>query len=266
MSGELNSVVITTPNPEAPAGHDQKMIDLVDSKAATSSQRPEWLPEKFATVEDMAASYKELEAKQSGTKTPEVAPVVPVVPAEKVDPLAIATPDAAAVAAASAGLDMAALNAEFAKDGALSEASLTALAAKGFDKATVDGYIAGQQALATAFQSEVMAVTPGGAEKYGEMVAWAKASLTPAEIAAYNTAMSTNNKDQAKLAVAGLGARFTASVGSEPNLQGGRPTAAQGDAFESLAQMKAAMSDPRYKTDRAYRAAVASRLDRSSIM
>lgn len=266
MSGELHSVTLISPETVSPADHDQKMIDLVDSRSAAAIDRPDWLPEKFKTVEEMAASYKELEAKQSGqapTNAPAVAPpVAPVV--TPTDPLTIAPEATAAVAAA--GMDMAALNAEFAKDGTLSEASFAKLAAAGFDRATVDNYVAGQQALAFAFQAEVKGATPGGSEKYGEMVEWAKANLSPSEINAYNSAMNTSNKDQAKLAVAGLGARFTAAVGSEPNLQGGRTSASPGDTFESLAQMTAAMADPRYKKDSAYRNAVAQKLSRSSIM
>jgi hypothetical protein len=237
---------------------------LVDAKAAENSGRPDWLPAKFATAEDMAASYAALEAKQGGAK-PEDVPAVSPAEAPATD-LAITPPAEATAAVAKAGLDMNELNTEFATAGTLSEASYAKLAAVGFDKAAVDNYVAGQQALQTAFQTEVMAVTPGGADKYGEMVAWAKVNMTPAQIDAYNASVGSGNKDQAKLAVAGLGASFKAAVGSEPNLQGGRVNGAVSDVFESLAQMKVAMSDPRYKTDHAYRSVVQQKLGRSNIM
>lgn len=248
--------------------HDQKMIALVDGKQADPA-RPEWLPEKFKTVEEMAASYKELESKLGGAKPP-VPAATPAPPADApkdapADALKITAPEADA-AVAKAGLDMAALNAEFADKGTLSEASYAKLAAVGFDKAAVDNYVAGQQALMQQFQSEVLAVTPGGADKYSEMVEWAKVNLSASEVDAYNAAVSSGNKDQAKLAVAGLGARFTASVGNEPNLQGGRVNADAGDVFTSIAQMKSAMSDPRYKDDPAYRNAVREKLGRSNIL
>ena len=270
MSGELQSVTIVTPNPTSPAGHDEAMIALAEGRPAPAAApavepnapaRPSWLPEKFKTPEDMAASYAALEAKQSGSPAPVVAPVVAPDAA-----LSIATPDAAAAAAASAGLDMAALNTEFRTTGALSEASYAALAGKGFDKATVDGYVAGQQALATAFQAEVKGATPGGAEKYAEMVKWAASNLSAAEIDAFNTSMNTSNTEQAKLLVAGLGVRFSAAVGSEPALIGGRASAASGDVFESIAQMKVAMGNPLYKSDPAFRKAVQEKLGRSSIL
>ena len=270
MSDALERVTIVTPDAVAPVGHDEAMIALVDAKAAAALppvERPAWLPEKFKTVEDMATSYKALEAKQSGA-TPAADPVVPVVPPvvpPVVDPLAIPPADAAAVVQ-KAGLDMAALNAEFAASGTLSADSYEKLSAVGFDKAAVDNYVAGQQALVSQFQNEVMSATPGGPAKYGEMVEWAKANLTDVQIAAYNTAVSTGNKDQAKLAVAGLGASFTAAVGNEPALLGGRTNGASADVFESIAQMKVAMSDKRYKSDPAYRAAVSAKLGRSSIL
>lgn len=259
MSGELHTTNLVTPEPVAPIGHEQKMLDLVDSRnaAAANTERPEWLPDKFKTVEEMAASYKELEAKQSGKATGET-PVVPTVNAPA---------DAAAESAvAAAGLDMAALQAEYAKNGTLSTESFAALAAKGFDRQAFDNYVEGRQAVQAAFEVDVKGSTPGGADKYPEMMEWARVNLTPAEASAYNTAMDTSNKDQAKLAVAGLGARFSAAVGHEPNLQGGRTNGGIDDSFQSLAQMKVAMADPKYKSDPAYRRAVAQRLERSSIM
>lgn len=260
MSDALERVTLVTPDPVAPVGHDEAMIALVDAKAAENSDRPDWLPAKFKTPEDMAASYAALEAKQGGAQPAET-PVVPSA-AIPVD----ATPADANAVVVKAGLNMSELNTEFAASGTLSEASYTKLAAVGFDKAAVDQYVAGQQALQAAFQTEVMASTPGGADKYGEMVEWAKVNMTDAQISAYNTAVGSGNKDQAKLAVAGLGASFKAAVGSEPALQGGRVNGAVADVFESLAQMKVAMSDKRYKTDHAYRSAVQQKLGRSNIM
>lgn len=266
MSDGLERVTIVTPNEPPPEGHDEKMIALVDSKAAAAAagERPEWLPSKFATVEELAASYKELESKLGGTKPEAAAPAPATAPTTPPAVTPIPTDPAAAVAAA--GLDMAALNAEYASTGDLSEASRAALAAKGFDKATVDNYIEGQKARATQFQADVLSATPGGAEKYAEMVAWAKANLTEAEVVAYNKAIDTNDANVAKLAVAGLGARFTAAVGSEPTLIGGKPDAAQGDVFGSIAEMKVAMSDKRYRDDPAYRRSVAEKLGRSNIL
>jgi hypothetical protein len=267
----MESIVINTPATPAPAGHDAAMIAKVDAVAAKNAPagepvRPDWLPAKFKTVEEMASSYAALEAKLGAPKdTPPVTPAAAPAAAPKTDLTVPEADPAAAAAVSKAGLDMAALNAEFAAEGKLSEASMAALANSGIDQATVDSYIAGRQALQEKFSSEAMAETPGGAEKYPEMIAWAKANMTDAEIAAYNTAVSSGNLAQAKLAVAGLGARFAADVGSEPNLIGGAPGASAGDVFESTAQLTAAMKDPRYTSDPAYRNAVREKLGRSDI-
>jgi len=265
MSDALERVVIKTPDPVAPEGHDAAMIALVDSTATPApSDRPAWLPEKFKTAEDMAASYAALESRLGAPAVAAVAdPAAPVVP-PVADPV---VPGDAAAAVAKAGLNMADLNAEYAKDGAISEGSYTKLASAGFDKATVDNYVAGQQALVTLFETEVKAATPGGPEKFPEMLEWAKVNMTAAQIAEFNSSVGSGNKDRAKLAVMGLGAAFTASVGSEPRLIGGRPVpAGAGDVFESIPQMMAAMSTKEYKSDPAYRAKVQAKLGRSNIM
>jgi hypothetical protein len=83
---------------------------------------------------------------------------------------------------------------------------------------------------------------------------------------AYNKAMESGSVDQAKLAVAGLGVKFSAAVGSEPNLEGGRVTSAPGDVYESMAQVTADMKDPKYTNDSAYRAKVQAKLGRSSVI
>jgi uncharacterized protein (DUF1330 family) len=263
---DVDRVTIVTGAPPLDPTHDARMIARAEGTPAVPSttqpagdERPSWLPEKFSSAEAMAASYKELEARLSShTAAPAATP--PVTP-----PAALAVP--AAATTIPAGLDMAAFAAEFARDGKLSDASYATLANSGFNKDFVDVYVEGQQARQTAFQSEVLAQTPGGAEKYPEMIAWARANLTPSEVAAFNTAVTTNNKDSAKLAVAGLGARFMAAVGNEPTLQGGRTSAtAAGDVFESIAEMRRAMSDPLYRSDSAYREKVRAKLGRSSIM
>lgn len=263
MSDALERVTITIPDTVAPPGHDAAMIALVDSKAApAATDRPAWLPEKFKTPEDMAASYAALETKLGTPAAAVAAPVTPAV-ADTAAPVA-AQADAAVV---KAGLNMAELNTEFATSGSLSEASYTKLAAVGFDKATVDSYVAGQQALVAQFENDVKSATPGGPEKFPEMVEWAKVNMSEPQIAEFNAAVSSGNKDRARLAVAGLGAAFSKDVGSEPSLQNGRQGAASaGDVFESIAQMQVAMSSKEYKTDPAFRAKVQAKLGRSSIM
>ena len=259
----VDTVVITSENPGAPEGHDQAMIDLVDKSAQIQSdeladpqpseERPQWLPEKFKSPEDMAKAYSELESKLGGNKPPADNATPSDPPA---DPQA---------ALADKGLQLDQFSEEFASKGELSAESYEKLAKAGFDKNIVDNYIAGQQARASQFEGSIKAEV-GGDERYNQMVDWAKANMTPGEIAAYNTAVSSGNADQAKLAALGLSAKFTQAVGSEPSrLLGGGNNANSADIFESTAQVTKAMADPQYRNDPAYRARVQAKLARSKV-
>lgn len=54
-------------NPEAPV----ETVPTAEQEAATPPERPEWLPEKFKTPEDLAKSYTELEKKVSTNNVPD---------------------------------------------------------------------------------------------------------------------------------------------------------------------------------------------------
>lgn len=266
----VDTVVIQSTPTEAPEGHDQKMIDAVDKAGqppvsevtANAEDRPQWLPEKFKSPEDMAKAYEELEKKlgQPKQEAPQANPeATPENPSE-------ATPADAEKALESKGLNLQDFNAEFAKNGSLSEESYKKLQEAGYDKNLVDQFIEGQKARAVQFESAIKTEV-GGDERYSDIVTWARGNLSPAEIDAYNSAVSSGNPEQAKLAAMGLAAKYEKAVGSEPQrMLGGQKAAADGDVFESMAQVTAAMKDPRYKDDPAYRAKVQAKLGRSNVM
>jgi hypothetical protein len=256
----------TTPAPE---GHDAAMAAKVDAgtKVAApvvpetpAADRPAWLPEKFASAEDFAKAYNELEKKQGTAK-----------PAEAAKPGSLEVPQTPADARAQvegAGLDFDAVTAEFTADGKLSEATYEKLAKAGINKTVADGYIAGQQALGEQIKADVFGVV-GGEDSYVDMVTWAKDNLSPEDSKAYNAVMNSGDRAQMKLAVAGLQSRYVAANGSAPSLVGGSSGQGgnvSGDVFRSVAEMTTAMKDPRYATDPAYRKDVSDKLGRSNIM
>lgn len=269
-----DSVVINSaPTAGAPEGHEQKMMDLVDKANTiptenldqpadttnTPEERPQWLPEKFKTPEDMAKAYAELESKigKQTEKAPEDKPQ------DLPDPTN-ATDEEVDKTLASRGLNLSDFSTEFAEKGELSPESYQKLEAAGIDKNTVDLYIEGQKALAVQFETSVKSEV-GGDEGYAQLTEWAKSNLSPSEISAFNSAVSSGNIDQAKLAVLGLQARYTSVNGSEPKKVLGGKASSTTDVFESTAQLTQAMRDPRYKNDPAYRASVQSKLARSSV-
>lgn len=262
----VDTVVIQSTPPETPEDHDQKMIAKVDAALGSAPEegaegtqpedRPQWLPEKFKSPEDMAKAYAELEAKLGKPK--EEAPAQTPAPAE-------ATTADADKALADKGLNLQDFSAEFATNGELSAESYDKLAKAGYDRNLVDQFIEGQRARASQFENTIKSEV-GGAEKYAEMTEWAKANLSPAEIEAYNRAVSSGDQNTAKLAVLGLSAQFSKAVGSEPKRTiGGNSAAASGDVFESRAQLTEAMRDPRYKSDPAFRDKVQAKLARSNL-
>lgn len=233
--------------------------------AAAEPVRPAGLPEKFKTVEDLVKSYGELEKKLGAPAEP-VKPAATTEPAKPANSALEITPEqkAAAEATAKAGLDMTALSAEFAENGDLKPETYAKLAEGGIPKEMVDSYIAGQKAIGAQYTAEAF-TTAGGEESYGKMVAWAKTGMSVEEQAAFNKAVTSNDKPQMKLAVAGLKARYEANFGSQPNLINGNTTTPSGDVYESMAQVTADMKKSEYRKDPAFRAKVTAKLDRSTI-
>lgn len=265
----VDTVVITSePTNVAPEGHDQKMIDAVDKAAeipkddlTPKDARPDWLPEKFKSPEDMAKAYQSLEAKLGSGNKEE--PKANDKPAETPKGSESTSQDAEAQLQ-KAGLNFDEFSAEFASKGELSPESYEKLQKAGFDQNLVNDFIEGQRARAVAFESSVKGEV-GGEEKFNEMVNWAKANLSESEIAAYNKAVGSGNADTAKLAVLGLSAKFSAANGSEPQRTLGGNRASGDEGFSSTAQVTEAMKDPRYKNDPAYRASVQAKLGRSNV-
>ena len=65
MSEETETVEATTEQTETPSQEERDFVVAEDLEQPTD-ERPEWLPEKYKTGEDLAKAYKELEAKLGG--------------------------------------------------------------------------------------------------------------------------------------------------------------------------------------------------------
>jgi hypothetical protein len=267
------SITIAQPatGPDAPAAAPAASAAPTAESAArpaapTKVERPTWLPEKFKDPEQLAQAYSELE-KRLGGQQPAADPAKttePAKPAEATQQTPPAHDQGVADLLKANGFDYDALMGEFAKDGKLTDKSYNELTGK-FGKAVVDNYFEGQRALADAYSTKIYTMA-GGQETYGKVVGWAAANLGKEEIAAYNEAVNSGDANKAQLAVAGIKAKFDAANGSEPALLTGTAGAkSDGDAFRSQAEVTAAMRDPRYQKDAAYRKDVAEKLQRSNL-
>jgi len=254
---------------QEPQPDSQEHIDAMVAKAegATTEpvqdnletpevDRPEWLPEKFKTPEDLAKSYAELEKKMSSGENADTTATtdteIPTNTAEEVTE--------------SAGIDYEALQSEYQSNQSLSPDTYESLAKSGIPREVVDQYIAGQEQLATS-QRTTMFNSVGGEEAYGSMMEWASTNLNASEVDAYNKTMNSGNIDQIQMSVHGLKARYQAVNGSDPKLISGDTASANaGGRFESVAQLTEAMRDPRYAKDSAFRNSVQNKLSNSSIL
>ena len=148
----------------------------------------------------------------------------------------------------------------------LSDKSYEELDALGLPKDLVDGYIAGQKALADNDVSEVQKVV-GGQDNYAQLLDWSSKNLNQAEKDAFNDTIDNGSTEQVKIAVQGLMSRAGMSPdNAQQNLFEGDVNVTNTDTFGSVAQVTDAMNDPRYSKDPAYRKEVEEKLARSSVI
>lgn len=100
----------------------------------------------------------------------------------------------------------------------------------------------------------------GGQEAYNDTLAWAADNLKPEEVAAYDNVINSGNKDAIFFAVQALNQRYKDSVGFEGQQISGRAPKSTVKGFRSNAELAAAISDRRYRTDPAYRYDVEQKL------
>lgn len=234
---EIAGEVTPEPTQVVPEGEVLHVDENVSAATISMDQPP-------AAPEDKPAEA----APETPVETPQEAPEV--------------TPEVAAQKVTEAGLDMSKLAEEFNEKGALTEDTYKALADKGITKETVDAYIAGQQALAEAFTSD-LANHVGGKAEMDALFGWAAETLSDAEKAAANKVLATGDAEAAKLVLSGLQTKYHAAVGKEGNLvnAAAAPQAPAAKPFKSLQEYARAMNHPLYKAgDKAYHAELDARM------
>ena len=105
----------------------------------------------------------------------------------------------------------------------------------------------------------------GGEQAYDQLIDWAGSNLDQNSQEAFDSIINTGSVDAIKLAVAGIKAQMDEAVGYDGRMLSGKAPQASGDIFRSQAEVVAAMEDPRYERDPAYRQDLIEKLDRSDI-
>lgn len=214
-----------------------------ESKPDISIEEPKVFAGKFNSAADLEKAYVELQSKigapKSDTPPPSQIP--------EGSPKGLTTETFQSFVS------------EYQTSGQLSEDSYASLQKLGVSRDLVDSYVEGRKSTAAA-QEEMIYKEVGGKESYQEVVNWASQNMLADDIEQYNKIVQEGDPKKAAFAAKSLMARYRAenSRGPDRTIEGKRGSADVG--FASKAEMVAAMQDPRYAKDPAYRAQVVRRI------
>ena len=229
---------------------------------------------KFKSVEDLVGSYKELEGKLGAIDQTREEPegnVEEQAEEQEVNDSEFNAEeyygDGLASVLEEVGIDAEDISNRFLENDEISEDDYSKLAEAGFSKQVVDLYLDGVRnaGIAGEVDAEGIKESVGGDESYGQMVSWAMDNLPAEDIQAFNKLTDTGDGPAIKLAVQGIYSQYNNAMGIEPNLVSGRASQSGPTPYRSSAEVKAAMSDPRYGKDVTYTESVYSRLENSDV-
>ena len=145
------------------------------------------------------------------------------------------------------------------------------LTGAGLSKVVVDAYLQGRAREygmnADINQKDIDGIkqSVGGEKAYESLMTWASKNLSQDSINSFDNLINTGDAGSIQLAVNGLVAQYQNDAGYEGRMLQGKPSKTNTDVYQSQAQLVAAMSDPRYDNDPAYRQDVIAKLDRSDL-
>ena len=117
----------------------------------------------------------------------------------------------------------------------------------------------------TEEQADFLMNMVGGEKAYKSMLDWASENFSKHEVNMYDNVMASGNANAIFFAVQALQARYGEGVGTDGETLTGRGAGSADDSFQSQAELVAAMNDPRYDRDPAYRRDVMRRLENSDV-
>ncbi len=219
------------------------------------SQQEQLLAGKYKTAEELEKAYGELEKKlgeqESKEEVTEEEPTK-----EDVNPTVSLITDAST---------------EYSEKGELSKETLDKFSEMS-SADLVNAYVEMQQnapqvtpETADLSDAEVNTIknSVGGEKSYDQLVTWASQNLAKDSLEAFDGLVNTGNVKAIQLALSGLKAEYDNANGYEGRMLTGKSAKTSSDIFRSQQELVAAMSDPRYENDPAYRQDVIAKLDRS---
>jgi hypothetical protein len=105
----------------------------------------------------------------------------------------------------------------------------------------------------------------GGDQAYSNMMKWAGENLKEEEVNMYDSVMDLGDPNAAYFAMQALAFRYNDNVGYDGKLLQGKAGSESSKGYQSQAEVVAAMADPRYDRDPAYRQEVMKKLEASNV-
>lgn len=227
---------------------------------------------KFKSVEDLAASYKELEGKLGNAPTDQVEESTEetVEQEESDNNYQELYGDGVYEVLQEVGIDPQDISNRFMQEGGLNDEDYSKLQEGGFSRTLVDTYLEGLRSTGNVVeiatqQIEGIKESVGGDQNYEQMTAWALSNLPANEVDAFNQLTETGSAPAIKLAVQGLYSQYNNAMGIEPDLVTGKAPTSGPNPFRSTAEVVAAMSDKRYGKDVTYTQSVQNKLANSDV-
>ena len=227
---------------------------------------------KFKSVEDLAASYKELEGKLGNAPTDQVEESTEetVEQEESDNNYQELYGEGVYEVLQEVGIDPQDISNRFMQEGGLNDDDYSKLQEGGFSRTLVDTYLEGLRSTGNVVeiatqQIEGIKESVGGDQNYEQMTAWALSNLPASEVDAFNQLTETGSAPAIKLAVQGLYSQYNNAMGIEPDLVTGKAPTSGPNPFRSTAEVVAAMSDKRYGKDVTYTQSVQNKLANSDV-
>ncbi|MCP3882350.1 MAG: hypothetical protein GY701_28745 [Sulfitobacter sp.] len=214
---------------------------------------------KFKSPEDLAKAYQELEKKLGSP------PQAPPAEGEKPTSFQIDPDGPTETESGAPQVDIDKYTDELAKDGKLSEQSLTELKDLGFSEQFVEQHLQGQVALREKHEERLNTIL--GDRNYDHISAWARKTLGPEQLDTFNETMEDGSPTQIEFALQGLIAQYDGTtVGRRPLVEGDALGGSVYQPFDSPDQMRIAMNERlpdgslRYEQDASYRDEIRQRI------
>lgn len=212
---------------------------------------------KFNSHEDLEKAYQELEKKLGSNKKVEETEEKPVVKDKGAEEKA--EDEEAPNSTDKKAIGLTKVVEDYIKTGKLDEKALEEF---GLTPQHLEIYKKGIEAEIKEAEGKLYEAA-GGLEEYNALLSWAAQALSKEDIEAYNAELSSGDLRKAIMAVKALKADYLTSSKETRRINNTALPKHSSDTYKSDLEIQRDMKDPRYYSDRAFRAEVEEKMARS---